>query len=182
MKKGRGSSPRNPPFLQSHVSIANRVLFLVCLIPVLWYIFDHFHSNYNENNSSVYFVIKILPSFLLPTKHRLSWFLPHAYMVRSTPLSPLAFNLFIVCQCQEVQIKLVKDLLHSYSLMIIYLAVLCNPVIDKHSINLLRDKSTLVLFLPAIRFSGDCLQQPACQLIINYGSSLPILIDISSAL
>lgn len=125
---------------------------------------------------------KIFPYFSLPMEHNLSQFLLHAYTEHGALFSPLAFNLFIVCQCQEVQIKLVKDLLHSYSLMIIYLAVLCNPVIDKHSINLLRDKSTLVIFLPAIRFSGGCLLQTACQLIINYGSSLPILIDISSAL
>lgn len=72
----------------------------------------------------------------------------------------LAFNLFIVYRCQEVQIKLVKDLLHSNSLMIIYLAVLCNPVIDKHSINLPRDKSTLVIFLLAIRFSAAVCYKP----------------------
>lgn len=66
----------------------------------------------------------------------------------------LPFNLLIVYRCQEVQIKLVKDLLHSNSLMIIYLAVLCNPVIAKHSINLPRDKSTLVIFLPAIRLGA----------------------------
>lgn len=72
----------------------------------------------------------------------------------------LPFNLFIVYRCQEVQIKLVKDLLHSNSLMIIYLAVLCNPVIDKHSINLPRDKSTLVIFLPAIRLGTAVCYKP----------------------
>lgn len=115
------------------------------------------------------FAIKkyIFPYFSLPMEHNLSRSPPHAYTsAPRTVLSPLAFNLFIVCQCQEVQIKLVKDLLHSYSLMIIYLAVLCNPVIDKHSINLLRDKSTLVIFLPAIRFRSSGLQQNG--LPVNY--------------
>lgn len=72
----------------------------------------------------------------------------------------LPFNLFIFYRCQEVQIKLVKDPLHSNSLMIIYLAVLCNPVIDKHSINLPRDKSTLVIFLPAIRLGTVVCYKP----------------------